>query len=498
MSEQAQIDTVNFLTALAGPDGQHLETHISHLFLGKDQAFKLKKELVFPYLDYGTLEKRHKACLDELTINRAFAPDIYQAAAAITKDSDGGFSLDGDGLPVDWVVVMHRFDDQARLDRALDAGAITRQHIFRFADDLKGWHDDAPKRLDRGGAKGTNFVITSNQDWLAGLDEDAIDHPGMAKLLDDLKILWTGHRDLLEDRRKRGLVRRCHGDMHLENIILMDDRLTPFDAIEFNDWIGSVDLLYDLAFPMMDFCHRGHPVFASCLWNRYLDHTGLDDGFGLMPFFMALRASVRALVAGTAGDRSKADAYQQTASQILEQQKPRLIAIGGLSGSGKSRMGREVAARVGTGPGARWVRTDVVRKRLWGQGLDIALPPDGYLPDMTESTYQAFYEECRQALAMGQAVVADAVFARPDERQQIEALAQRAGVGFCGLWLDAPLDVRKDRVAARKNDVSDATLEVLDHQMTYDLGSLDWHQVDTAAPKAESLKRALGILAEKR
>jgi len=264
--------------------------------------------------------------------------------------------------------------------------------------------------------------------------------------------------------------------------------------------------MYDLAFLLMDLDFRGHRRLASMLLNRYLD-VGDEtvDAFRVLPIFLTMRAQIRAHVGAAiaaaqddaaARDREMATAraYLDLAGRYLQPSPPRLVAVGGLSGSGKSRLAREIAPYLGRAPGARVVRTDVVRKRCAGVHPNEPLGPDGYTADMTARTYAAFADEAGAALAAGQSVVMDAVFAKPAQRGDAQAVAEAAEVPFTGLWVDAPEAVRVSRVETRTRNVSDATAAVARQQSGYELGAIDWDTVDSSGAKEETVAGALAVL----
>jgi predicted kinase len=281
--------------------------------------------------------------------------------------------------------------------------------------------------------------------------------------------------------------------IHLRNICLIDDEPTLFDCIEFNPSLAAIDVLYDLAFLLMDLIHRGHRTDASIVFNRYLDVSDESDGIGAMPLFLCLRAWVRAHVTATAaksgaGDTAEARRYFDLARAFLQPDPPRLLAVGGLSGTGKSTIAAILAGRLGPTP-ARILRSDVIRKRLFGVAPEQRLPPDAYSKDTTERVYARLETEAKSAVEAGSSVIIDAVSAKAEERASFAALAQRLEVPFDGLWLEAPAEILRGRIGARKNDASDADHAVLEKQLGYDLGALDWHRID-ASPAPDSVAAA--------
>jgi predicted kinase len=307
------------------------------------------------------------------------------------------------------------------------------------------------------------------------------------------------HTELLEHRRRAGHVRQCHGDLHLRNIVLIDERPVLFDAIEFNDRISCIDVLYDLAFLVMDLIRAGHAEHASTALNRYLEQQDELDGLAAMPLFLSCRAAVRAKVhaieARLAGadraseDRRLAVEYLRDANAFLKPRAAAVVAIGGFSGSGKSSVAAGLAPGLGLAPGAVVLRSDVIRKRRRGVGPETRLGADAYTPEQNRLVYDALIAQARIALRAGYTVIADAVFGNEVDRAAIDMLAREARVPFTGLWLAAPVEVLKARVGGRAGDASDAGPEVIDRQLAGSTGTVSWTSIDASGDEGSVLAR---------
>ena len=357
--------------------------------------------------------------------------------------------------------------------------------------------------MESGGADAMAAVINNNAACFGQPGGNAFERATVESLNATSRLVLDRTGGRLDQRSRAGLVRHCHGDLHLGNIVLVDGRPTLFDAIEFNDLFADIDVLYDLAFLLMDLGHHGLGRLASMVLNRYLDVTGDEDGLAQLPLFLSLRAAVRAHVnaATGAGDPDRADGlmaeagrYLEAALSYLSPPPPRLVAVGGFSGSGKSRLARELAPLLGAKPGARVTRSDILRKRLAGVPATTRLGAEGYTDSMTEKTYETLYHVAHKALESGHSAIADAVFAKPGQRRAIARVAERAGVPFQGLWLEAPRRVLEQRVRERTRNPSDATPEVIGKQLRYDLGPMEWARVDSSGAREQTVEAALGLL----
>lgn len=505
-SASSHTDQTAVLDLLADPathDGhrpERVETHISAVFLGPDRVLKLKKAVDLGFVDFTTLEARRLACAREVALNRRTAPDLYLGVAAVLRSADGPLVLtapdaETDGAEVvDWVVVMRRFDDALLWDRLAARGEITRPMLLDLAEDIAAFHAAAEVRRDAGGAEALRATLRGNAESFGRYVGTVFDGDRVSALIDRALAEADRHAALLDGRVAEGRVRQAHGDLHLGNIATWNGRPLIFDCIEFNEAFAVIDVLYDLAFLLMDLWARDLRRAASQVFNHYLDITGDLGGLPALPLMLSLRAQIRshvcaAIAAGAADPaplRAQALDYLALAEDVLAPPPPHLVAVGGLSGSGKSRCARELAPHLGGAPGALVLRTDVLRKRLAGLPPWERLPADAYTPEMSRRTYEALCAEAEARLAEGATVIADAVFARPEERAAIAAVAARLGVPFHGLWLEAAPEVAEARIVRRRRNASDASPAVLRAQLGYDTGPITWTRIDSSGAKAET------------
>jgi uncharacterized protein len=484
-----------------------VETHISIVFLAGEYAYKLKRAVRFPYLDFSTRERRREACEAELALNRRTAPGLYLEVRALSRNAEGRIGFAAGGEAVDWVVVMRRFEEDLLFDRLASEGRLSAPLMESLADEIARFHEAAERRPQFGGAAPLLATVEENDRCLGAAAAGLFNEAAIAAIGREAKARIAALAPLIEARRREGKVRRCHGDLHLRNICLVDGKPTLFDCLEFSEALAAIDTLYDLAFLLMDLEHRGETAFANRVLNRYLDWTDEEAGLALLPLFLSLRAAIRAHVtAATIAGLEKpatrpelkieAQAYLALARRVLAPRSPRLVAIGGLSGTGKTTLAQSLAPELGARPGARVLRSDVVRKRLMGVAPETSLPPSAYRSAISRRVYEALRERAAAALAAGSSAIVDAVFLSPEDRRAFAAAAEKAGVPFTGLWLGAPPALLERRIAARRGDASDATAAVLHQQLRSDPGRIDWLAIDAAGTTEECLAAARAALRE--
>lgn len=487
-----QSETVAFLERELEAE-RRIDTHGAVVFLCRAHAYKLKRAVKFPYMDFSTASRRAAMCAAEIDINRRMAPEIYLGVRPVFRRQGrlvlGEIGESGDDA-IDWLVTMRRFDEEGMLDRMAARGALTPVLMASLGMRIARFHDGLP-------AIAEGFCTPDDYRHSVAADVrqmreagDRLDPPTSEALAEAMPRSLEPFVDLVARRVAAGAVRRCHGDLHLRNIVVQHGEPVPFDAIEFSDKIANIDVLYDLAFALMDLARQGLRALANRLLNEWLwriaelPGASHEEALALLPMFLARRASIRAYVdsavtAVSGADNAPARAYQKAALDFLQPAPPRLLAVGGLSGSGKTTLALKLAPEIGRSPGAVVVRSDVERKRRAGIDLEARMPAGSYTPEASAQVYEAIIARAERALRAGHSVVLDAVFAREPERAAAEALADRVGVPFRGIWLDVPKEVAQERVAGRRGDASDATPDVVARQFDYDLGSIRWERRQT-------------------
>ena len=485
---------------------KRIDTHAASVFLAGDRAFKVKRAVRFPFLDYSTAARRKQACDTELAINQPLAPQIYRRVVPITREPDGALRLDGGGEPIEWAVEMARFDESATLDHMAEAGRIDAALADALGRMVAKAHEQAQPVEPEPWIKALADYVEEHVEAF-GARLDLFDAAAVAALAQASRVAYRRIRPLLVERGRRGLIRRIHGDLHLGNIVLLDGGPVLFDAIEFSPLIASGDVLYDLAFLLMDLAERDLNAAANLVLNRYLSETRrVDDldALAALPFFLSMRAAIRAKVTAARLERGGTEVTAQTersarnyfafARRCIEPPPPVLIAVGGLSGTGKSLLARALASDIGAIPGAVVLRSDAERKRLFGLDEQDKLPEDAYAPAVTARVYATIADQARRAVAAGHCAIVDAVFAKPQERAVMAQSAAILGMPFHGLFLAADLATRMARVSTRGPDASDADALVARVQEDYELGAIDWTRIEASGTPEATLERAQGAI----
>jgi aminoglycoside phosphotransferase family enzyme/predicted kinase len=483
-----------------------VETHASLVFIAGEHVCKLKRAVAYPYLDFSTVDLRRRACEAELVLNRRTAPALYEEVRGLFRGADGAVSFSPHGEALDWVVVMRRFDQALLFDALTETGGLDRHVMDELADHIAQFHVSAERHIDRGGAAEMADLADVQYSCLAAPNRAGFSPDRVHDLREKWHKCLAAVAELLDRRRAAGKVRHCHGDLHLRNICLLEGKPTLFDCLEFDEGLASIDVLYDLAFLLMDLEHRGLGHFANRVLNRYLDRSEEDDGLAVMPFFLSLRAAIRAHVTATAlkhaagavaSAKMACDArrYLDLAERFLQPEPCRLVAIGGLSGTGKSTLAAGLAPELGLRPGARVLRSDVTRKLLLGVDPEERLPATAYSRETSARVYDALCRKAAVALAAGYTVIIDAVALTAEERSSFAEIARAAAVPFSGLWLEARPEAMADRIRGRVRDASDASPEILAEQLRHDTGKIDWVRIDAGGRAEDCLAAARRSLA---
>lgn len=451
-----------------------IETHISWVILTGPFAYKIKKNVQYDFLDFSTLEKRHYYCNEELRFNRRFAPDLYLAVLPITGTATHP-AIGGEGKVLDYVIKMRQFDNNQLLSHIAERGQLSARIIDTLAETIAQFHLTAVS--DRSSSHyGTPEEI---QHWFKG----NFDH--ITPLIKDRDFLLQINQlanwgesasrefaDQMVQRKASGYIRECHGDLHLGNITLIDNQITPFDGIEFNPGLHWIDVISEIAFTTMDIQEYGYPQLAHRFLNHYLALTGDYAGLQLLPYYLVYRALVRCKVAllrwqqhATDTDLLLAKNYAQLARQYSTSSPARLVITHGYSGAGKSTYSARLAETMG------WIhlRSDIERKRFSqsNPATENKVNQGRYTQENVDQVYQYLSDTAKSILSAGFSVIVDAAFLQQARRALFIKLAQALGVKLLILDFKAPNAVLAERITQRQqkgSDPSEATLAVLEHQ----------------------------------
>ncbi len=460
---------------------QVIETHISQILLTGDYAYKIKKPMNFGFLDFSTLEQRKHFCEEELRLNKRLAEPLYLKVIPITGTPQSPV-IGGSGKAFEYALQMRQFHQSDLFDRLQERGELELRHLTILARQVAQFHDSlgpVDPASSLGAPEAVYAAMQENFDQIRPLLSD----PGQLVQLDNLeswaRTTFERHQPLIAARHQQGLVRECHGDLHLANITLYNDQVTVFDCIEFNEPFRWIDVINDLAFLLMDLESRGETAKANLVLNTYLEYRDDFAALPLLPLYKAYRAMVRAKIAlltlGSpdlpAAEQERLLASYKSYAQLAEDYSSiptrLLMATSGLSASGKTCVSAAMSAELGL----IRLRSDVERKRLYGLGpLDnsgSATGTDLYSDSVTEETYQRLAQLAETLLAQGYAVIVDAACLKRVERQRFASIAENQGVPFAILYCEAPEELRRTWIKNRRDDASEATEALLDEQITW-------------------------------
>jgi len=482
-----QTEAHEFLCRLTG--STPIETHVSAIYRGESLVWKMKKAVRFDFLDQSRLDQRRRFLMRELALNSWAAPGLYHAVRPITRGDDGAFKLGGspDGA-VEWVIEMERVPEEDFFVRIAADGRLDPTLLDRVADMVAAYHAGLPS-VDLDLEQSLLNVVAGDEraGVAAGLKPEKVAEWGKAmRGALALRTAW------LARRAEAGFVRRAHGDLHLANLCMWRGEPAPFDALEFSESLATIDLGHDLAFLLMDLDRRVSRAAANRVLSRYLARTGDYASLRGLALFLSMRAMVRAHVRASQVIADAAD-YFSAARDYLRPDRMIVVAVGGLPGTGKSTLARTLAPELGAAPGALVLRSDEIRKRVCQAAPEQRLRPAAYDPEMDQWVHNEMVEGVRQAIFARHAVIVDATFIEPAYRAALAELAASYGAPFVGLWLRAPMETLEQRIAARRNDASDATVTILRRIAALDPGVRLWHDID-ASDASDAAAQARAIL----
>ncbi|WP_290703192.1 AAA family ATPase [Amphritea sp.] len=487
--------TQELITALSNPnnyphpvtDIRVIETHISWVILTGKIAYKIKKPVNFGFLDFTSLESRKHYCNEELRLNQRLAPDIYQQVVSISgsaanptltggeltkselAESDNtNTDLNNPEDPFEYAVQMRQFDDSLRLDRLLQKSALTPEHIDELSQQIANFHLQVPHASTDGpwGEPETIWGVVSDNFLHTGEHLDTLDDwMELQQLAYQISQQFRSLTPKIEQRKREGKIRECHGDLHLANTTLLENQVRLFDCIEFNLEFRWIDTICDLAFLLMDLEANQQQLLSHRALNRYLELTGDYDGTQLLNFYKGYRAMVRAKVAmiGAERDLLEYHRYIKLALSYANKPSPVLFLMHGVSGSGKSYISQKLLER----SGAIRIRSDIERKRLHresslkGENLEL------YGHEMNVHTYNHLKALTLKLLKVGESVIVDATFIRERTRTSYIQMAEKLGIGIRIISCSCNQTLMERRLVRRQQegtDPSDANVEIMRQQ----------------------------------
>ena len=457
-----------------------IESHISWVFLTGEYAYKVKKPIKLTFLDFSTLELRRRWCDEELRLNSRWAPQMYLDVVPITGSAEAP-TVAGDGTPIEYAVRMRQFPQSALLSEKLVAGEIDIDDMRELADVIADRHSSAPANREARFGSPTAVAKPMYENFV--YIEALLDAATLAKLKNWTDEELERYEAVIEARMRDGFVRECHGDLHLRNLVKLDDGIVAFDCVEFSDELRMLDVISDIGFLTMDLVAGGRADLARTVLNRYLEATGDYAGMQLYGLYFVYHCLIRAKVDSIraaergAGEEQEHRAdleamhhYCDVAKRWIDRPGPALVVMHGFSGSGKSW----VSTRLLQSIYAVRIRSDVERKRLYGyheHASSDSAPGKGlYGADKNVATHQHMLDIAGQLLDGGHRVILDASFLNAGERRRARELAAEHRVPFVLVDVEAPAGLLEERIETRRSgskDASEANLDVLEHQRTH-------------------------------
>ncbi len=452
-----------------------IQTHVSYVFLTGDYAYKVKKSVNFGFLDYSTLEKREHFCRQELEMNKRGAPELYLEVLAVTLDGDK-LVLGGKGTVVEYVLKMRQFPQENLLSEMFELGKLTEAHMEELGKVVAKYHEKSPSsdRIRSFGevaqvrqAIDENYQQTHNY---IGVVQSQSQYQETKRYTDNFFIERS---PLFKSRIENNKIRECHGDLHLRNICLWNDKILLFDCIEFNEPFRFVDVMYDVAFTVMDLQARQRPDFGNAFLNTYVEQTGDWEGLQVLLLYLSRQAYVRAKVTSFLLDdpgipeaakveaAATASSYYKLAWEYTKPRQGKLILMSGLSGAGKSTTARLLARKLN----AIHLRSDAVRKHLGKIPLSERGGEELYSPEMTQKTYDRLLQLGVMLARQGFTVILDAKYDRVALRTNAIDLADFQQLPLQIMHCTAPIEVLKERLQQRTGDIADATADLLESQI---------------------------------
>jgi uncharacterized protein len=448
-----------------------LQTHASYVLLTGKFVYKIKKPVNFGFLDYSTLERRQHFCQEEIRLNQRGAKDLYLEVLPIGQTGDK-FTL-GSGQPIEYALKMVQFPQADLLSNRFTAGQITADQMVEMGKVVAAFHAKSQTNdyiSSFGEIPRVRQSIDDNYRQTEKYIGIAQTEQHYRETKDFSDSFFVNHPEAFQRRLQGKFIRECHGDLHLQNVCIWQNRIQLFDCIEFNEPFRFVDTMYDVAFAVMDLTARGRTDLGNVFLNTYLEQTGDWAGLEVLPLYLSRQAYVRAKVTSFLLDdpavpEEKRMAAQQTASdyyrlawEYTRQPTGQLLMMAGLSGSGKSTLGRQIAQQVN----GIHLRSDAIRKHLGGIDIHARGEASLYSAEMTAQTYDRLCTLGSQLAQQGYTVILDAKF----DRQSLRARAIEAA-GDLPLRIvhcQAPAEILTQRLHARTGDIADATADLLTAQ----------------------------------